>query len=71
VHTQQSFQARFPAPRAFVVHLAVAEPGAGDGPLGRVEHVVSGHAVQFTRWAECVAFIEQVVAALERPPATP
>jgi len=27
VHTQWSFQARFPAHRVFVVHIMVAEPG--------------------------------------------
>jgi hypothetical protein len=72
VQTQQSFQARFPAYRAFVVHIAVADVGGPDGLLGRVEHVRSGQAAQFASWAECVAFIERVLAAGEaEPPATP
>jgi hypothetical protein len=72
VQTQRVSQPRFPAQRAFVVHLAAAAPGEPDVPLGRVEHVVSGHAVPFASWAECVAFIEQVLAAGEaEPPAPP
>jgi hypothetical protein len=52
------------------VHVAVAEPGVPDEPLGRAEHVVSGQATHFVSWAECVAFIEQVLAEGEAPPAT-
>jgi hypothetical protein len=55
-----------------VVHVAVPNGAETDVPLGRIEHVVSGHAAQFASWAECIAFIEQVVAAGEaEPPATP
>jgi hypothetical protein len=70
VQTQRVAQPRFPAQRAFVVQLAAAAPSEPDVPLGRVEHVVSGQAAPFASWAECVAFIEQVVAA-EPPPTTP
>jgi hypothetical protein len=45
-----------------VVHIAAAEPGVADPPLGRAEHVMSGIAAHFATWAELVAFIEQVLA---------
>jgi hypothetical protein len=51
-----------------VVHVAVVEPGAPDVPLGRAEHVMSGTATRFASWAECVAFIERVLAEVEKPP---
>ena len=63
-----SSQSRFPAQRAFVVQVAVAEPGMADVPLGRAEHVISGTATHFANWAELVAFIEQVVAQVEQHP---
>ena len=71
VQTHRSSQSRFPAHRAFVVQVAVAEPGVPDSPLGRAEHVVSGQATHFASWAELVMFIEQVLAAGEEaePPA--
>jgi hypothetical protein len=64
-------QSRFPAQRAFVVQVAVAEPGVPDVPLGRAEHVLSGQATHFASWAELVTFIEQVLAGGEEaePPA--
>jgi hypothetical protein len=72
VYTHRSSQSRFPAHRAFVVQVAVAELGVPDVPLGRAEHVLSGQATHFASWAELVAFIEQVVAAGEAvPPTTP
>ena len=61
-----SSQSRFPAQRAFVVQVAVAEPGVADVPLGRAEHVVSGTATNFANWAELVAFIEKVLAEEEQ-----
>jgi len=72
VQTHRWSQSRFPAYRAFVVQVAVAEPGVPDGPLGRAEHVMSGQATHFASWAELAAFIEQVLAAGEAAqPATP
>ena len=61
-------QSRFPAQRAFVVQVAVAEPGVPDEPLGRAEHVISGKATHFASWAELVAFIEQILAEGEAAP---
>ena len=63
-----SSQSRFPAQRAFVVQVAVGEPGVADVPLGRAEHMISGTATHFANWAELVAFIEQVLAQVEPHP---
>ena len=72
MQTHRASQSRFPAQRAFVVQVAVAELGVPDTPLGRAEHVVSGQATHFASWAELVAFIEQVLAEEEaEPPAPP
>ena len=70
MQTHRMSQPRFPADRAFVVQVAVAELGMPDVPLGRAEHVVSGKATRFASWAELVVFIEQVLAAgeTELPP---
>ena len=64
-------QSRFPAQRAFVVQVAVAEPDVPDVPLGRAEHVISGTATHFATWAELVAFIEQVLTNVEAAPPAP
>ena len=71
MQTHRPSQSRFPAHRAFVVQVAVAELGVPDGPLGRAEHVVSGQATHFASWAELVTFIERVLVAREEaePPA--
>jgi hypothetical protein len=48
-----------PVERAFVVQFraeAALEPG---GPLGRVEHVVSGQATHFHTLEELLAFLTQ------------
>jgi hypothetical protein len=51
--------------------MAVAAPGEPDVPLGRAGHLMSGTATHFARWAELVAFIEQVlVEGKTEPPAT-
>jgi hypothetical protein len=71
VQTYSSSQSRFPAHRAFVVQVAVAEPGVPDTPLGRAEHMVSGQAAHFASWAELVAFIEQVLASGALPQTSP
>ena len=70
MQTYSSSQSRFPAHRAFVVQVAVAEPGAGHS-LGRAEHMVSGQAAHFASWAELVAFIEQVLASGAFPHTSP
>ena len=57
----------FPSELAFVVQFR-AEAALTQGRCdGRVEHVVSGQAALFTRWAELEAFITQVLAVVERP----
>ena len=68
MQTHRSSQSRFPAHRAFVVQVAMAELGMPDSPLGRAEHVVSGQAAHFASWAELVAFIERVLAEVEEQP---
>ena len=71
MQTHRWSQSWFPAHRALVVQVAVAEPGGPDGPLGRVEHVVSGQATYFASGAELVAFIAQLLAeGKTEPPAT-
>jgi hypothetical protein len=54
-----------------VVHIAVAEPGVANAPLGRAEHLVSGTAAHFATWAELVTFIEQVLALSVLPHTPP
>ncbi len=71
MQTYSLSQSRFPAHRAFVVQVAMAELGVSDTPLGRAEHVVSGTAAHFTSWAELVAFIEQVLASGASPQTSP
>ena len=52
---------RFPADRAFVVQfLATAEVAAGRME-GRVEHVVSGQATNFTSVEDLLAFMAPVL----------
>jgi hypothetical protein len=65
VQTPRRSQSRFPAHRAFVVQVAVAERGVPDGPRGRAEHVMSGQATHFASWGELGAFIERVLAEVE------
>jgi len=68
VKGSQSHQSRFPAQRAFVVQVAAPEPGEPDVPLGRVEHLVSGKAAKFASWPELQAFIESILAEIEKKP---
>src|SRR5437660_2679154 len=68
VHMYPSSQSRFPAQRAFVVQVAVAELGVPDVPLGRAEHVMSGTATHFASWAELGTFIERVLVEVEQHP---
>ena len=57
-----STQSRYPAHRAFVLH--VVQPSAEDEnvPLGRAEHLVSGQITHFASWAELTVFIERMLA---------
>ncbi|HXG20904.1 MAG TPA: hypothetical protein VNN62_17735 [Methylomirabilota bacterium] len=67
--TKFSTRSRYPAQRAFVIHMAQSDSEETDIPLGRAEHLISGQATHFVSWAELETFIEQVLAtAEERPP---
>jgi hypothetical protein len=68
VQTPRLSRSRFPAHRAFVVQVAVAEPVVPDTPLGRAEHVMSGKVAHFASWAELGMFIERVLAEVEEQP---
>ena len=55
---------RFPADGAFVVQFV--RPHTGNGPRpGRVEHVVSGRARRFQDATQLMAFVAEVLAALD------
>ena len=55
---------RFPADGAFVIQFA--RPHTGNGPRpGRVEHVVSGRARRFQDATQLMAFVAEVLAALD------
>ena len=57
-----------PTQFAFVVQFA-AETEAGQGRfVGRVEHVVSGHAQRFHTLEELLAWLTQMLTALCPPP---
>ena len=62
-------QSRLPANRAFVVQFQVAEPGTGEVPHGRVEHMVSGQATHFDSWCELEAFMTEVLVKVQDKPA--
>jgi len=51
------------AERAFLVQLDELERGAGDGAVGRVEHVRSGEASRFGSVRELIAFMGRVLDA--------
>jgi len=54
--------------RAFVVQFR-AETDIEQGRCtGRVEHVASGQAARFASFAELLAFMAQVLAAIRAPP---
>jgi len=55
---------RFPADSAFVVQFA--KPHAPDAPLaGRIEHITSGRARRFQDATQLMAFVAEVLAALD------
>lgn len=68
MNTHSLLQPRLPANRAFVVQFQVTAPGSPEAVHGRVEHMVSGRATHFASWSELEAFIEQVLATVERRP---
>ena len=55
---------RFPADSAFVIHFAHPHSGADPRP-GRVEHVATGRARRFQDGAQLMAFVAEVLAALD------
>jgi len=65
---QWSTHSRYPAQRAFVVHVARPLPEDDQVPLGRAEHLVSGQSTHFTSWTELETFIAQVLAKTEEKP---
>jgi len=68
VHQTNKTGPPLPTQLAFVVQFA-AETEAGQGRfVGRVEHVVSGHAQRFHTLEELLAWITQMLTALCPPP---
>jgi hypothetical protein len=53
---------RLPAQRAFVVQLLATAEVTPGRLTGRVEHVVSGQAIQFHSLDDLLAFMAQVLA---------
>jgi hypothetical protein len=58
---QRSFQAQFPAHRAFVVQLQEGTELTPQGIQGRVEHVTSGQAAEFGSLTALLAFMATVL----------
>ena len=55
---------RFPADGAFVIQFV--RPHTGNGPRpGRVEHITSGRARRFQDPTQLMAFVAEVLAALD------
>ena len=57
-----------PVQRAFVVQLHATAAVAQGQLAGRVEHVLSGQATHFHTLEELLAFMAQVLAALDTAP---
>jgi len=57
-----------PVQRAFVVQLYATAAVAQGQLVGRVEHVLSGQATHFHTLEELMAFMTQVLAALDTTP---
>ena len=69
MHTQWSFQAQFPAHRAFVVQVREGAALTPQGLQGRVEHITSGQAAEFGSLAALLAFMQAVLTPpVARPP---
>ncbi len=51
-----------PTNRAFVVQFSGQTEESPAHRVGRIEHIVSGHATHFTSWNELKIFIEQTLA---------
>lgn len=61
MQTQWSFQAQFPAHRAFVVQLREGTELTPQGIQGRVEHITSGQEAEFGSLAALLAFMTTVL----------
>ena len=55
---------RFPADSAFVIQFAKPRAAGDPGP-GRVEHITSGQARRFQDATQLMAFVAEVLAALD------
>jgi hypothetical protein len=60
-------RSRLPAARAFVVQFRAPEDGKPESLQGRVEHISSGRAQNFSSIEELCAFMEQVLKSLGNP----
>jgi hypothetical protein len=67
VKREDGHDRRLPAQRAFVVQLAATAEVASGRLEGRVEHVVSGQAMQFASLEDLLAFMARVLR--QRSPA--
>jgi hypothetical protein len=56
---------------AFVVQFREGTDLSHNRVDGRVEHIVSGRAAQFTSLDELVAFMAEVLAIVRAPPSAP
>lgn len=54
----------FPIQHAFVVQFAAAATLKDAALAGRVEHIVSGQAIQFQSAAELLAFVTRILQRL-------
>jgi|HubBroStandDraft_1064217.scaffolds.fasta_scaffold1056685_2 hypothetical protein len=58
---------RLPAARAFVVQFRAPEDGKPESLKGKVEHISSGQAQNFSSMEELCVFMEQVLKGLANP----
>jgi len=63
VKQEDPHERRLPVQRAFVVQWAATADVAQGHLAGRVEHVLSGHAMQFHILADLLAFMARVLAS--------
>ncbi len=54
---------RLPAERAFVLQLRPQVDAGADPFVGRIEHIVSGTAEQFTSAADLIQFVKRVLGS--------
>jgi len=60
-------RSRLPSARAFVVQFRAPEDGKPESSKGKVEHISSGRAQNFSSIEELCAFMEQVLKSLSKP----